>query len=129
MDKQWMQSPLRRAQGLGSASAGVEHWWTQRVTAVALVPLTLWFVAFLIALRGSDYNIVIAWLRAPVTTILMVLLLIMLCHHMALGLQVVIEDYVHSDRVKIPVVVAIRYACLGLAVAGIIATLHIAFDR
>ena len=129
MDKQWMQSPLRRAQGLGSARAGVEHWWTQRVTAVALVPLTLWFVAFLIAFRGSDYNIVIAWLRAPVITILMVLLLIMLCHHMALGLQVVIEDYVHSDRVKIPVVVAIRYACLGLAVAGIIATLHIAFDR
>ena len=129
MDKQWMQSPLRRAQGLGSARAGVEHWWTQRVTAVALIPLTLWFVAFLIAFRGSDYNIVIAWLRAPVVTILMVLLLIMLCYHMALGLQVVIEDYVHSERVKIPAVVAIRYACLGLAVAGIIATLHIAFDR
>ena len=124
-----MQSPLRRAQGLGSAREGVEHWWTQRVTAVALIPLTLWFAALLIALSGSDYNIVIAWLRAPFVTILMVLLLIMLCHHMALGLQVVIEDYVHSDRVKIPAVVTIRYACFGLAVAGIIATLHIAFDR
>ena len=101
----------------------------QRVTAVALIPLSLWFVALLIALTGSDYNVVIAWLRAPVVTILMVLLLIMLCQHMALGLQVVIEDYVHSDRVKIPAVVAIRYACLGLAVAGFIATLHITFDR
>ena len=129
MDKQWMQSPLRRAQGLGSARAGVEHWWTQRVTAVALIPLTLWFVAFLIALRGSDYNIVIAWLRAPVATILMVLLLIMLCYHMALGLQVVIEDYVHSDRVKIRSGGGNTLCLSGLAVAGIIATLHIAFDR
>ena len=129
MNEQWMQSPLRRAQGLGSAGAGMEHWLMQRVTAVALIPLSLWFVALLIALTGSHYNVVIAWLRAPVVTILMVLLLIMLCQHMALGLQVVIEDYVHSDRVKIPAVVAIRYACLGLAVAGFIATLHITFDR
>ena len=129
MDEQRMQSPLRRAQGLGSAGTGVDHWWTQRVTAVALIPLTLWFAALLIALSGSEYNAVIAWLRTPFVTILMVLLLIILCQHMALGLQVVIEDYVHSDRVKIPAVVATRYVCFGLAVAGIIATLRIAFDR
>lgn len=129
MEKQLMQSPLRRAQGLGSTGRGVDHWWTQRVTAVALIPLTLWFVALLIALSGSDYNAVIAWLRTPFVTILMVLLLTMLFQHMALGLQVVIEDYVHSDRVKIPAVVAIRCACFGLAATGIIATLHIAFDH
>ena len=127
MERQSMRSPLKRAQWLGSAKEGVEDWWIQRVTAVALIPLTLWFAALLIALSGSDYNAVIAWLRTPFVTILMVLLLIMLCQHVALGIQVVIEDYVHSDRVKIPAVVAIRYASFGIAVAGIIATLHIAF--
>ena len=69
----------------------------QRVTAVALIPLTLWFAASLIALTGSDYNAFIAWLKAPFVAILMVLFLIALFHHMALGLQVVVEDYVHSD--------------------------------
>ena len=103
-----MRSPLSRARGLGSAREGVEHWWMQRVTAVALIPLTLWFAASLIALTGSDYNTFIAWLKAPFVTILMVLLLIALFHHMALGLRVVVEDYVHSDWAKIPAVVAIR---------------------
>ena len=100
----------------------------QRVSAAALIPLTLWFVVSLIALTGSDYNAFIAWLKAPFVAILMVLLLIALFHHMALGLQVVVEDYVHSDRAKIPTVVAIRLACFALAVAGIFATVRIAFD-
>jgi succinate dehydrogenase / fumarate reductase, membrane anchor subunit len=128
MDGQRMRSPLSRARGLGSAREGVEHWWMQRVTAAALIPLTLWFVVSLIALIGSDYNAFIAWLKAPFVAILMVLLLIALFHHMALGLQVVVEDYVHSDRAKIPTVVAIRLACFALAVAGIFATVRIAFD-
>jgi succinate dehydrogenase / fumarate reductase membrane anchor subunit len=123
-----MRSPLGRARGLGSAREGVEHWWMQRVSAAALIPLTLWFVVSLIALTGSDYNAFIAWLKAPFVAILMVLLLIALFHHMALGLQVVVEDYVHSDRAKIPTVVAIRLACFALAVAGIFATVRIAFD-
>jgi succinate dehydrogenase / fumarate reductase, membrane anchor subunit len=128
MDGQRMRSPLGRARGLGSAREGVEHWWMQRVSAAALIPLTLWFVVSLIALTGSDYNAFIAWLKAPFVAILMVLLLIALFHHMALGLQVVVEDYVHSDRAKIPTVVAIRLACFALAVAGIFATVRIAFD-
>jgi len=128
MDGQRMRSSLRRARGLGSAREGVEHWWMQRVTAAALIPLTLWFVVSLIALTGTDYNAFIAWLKAPFVAILMVLLLIALFHHTALGLQVVVEDYVHSDRAKIPTVVAIRLACFALAVVGIFATLRIAFD-
>lgn len=123
-----MRSPLGRARGLGSAREGVEHWWMQRVTAAALIPLTLWFVVSLIALTGSDYNAFMAWLKAPFVAILMVLLLVALFHHMALGLQVVVEDYIHSDRAKIPTVVAIRLACFALAVAGIFATVRIAFD-
>jgi succinate dehydrogenase / fumarate reductase membrane anchor subunit len=128
MDGQRMRSPLGRARGLGSAREGVEHWWMQRVTAAALIPLTLWFVASLIALTGSDYNAFIAWLKAPVVAILMVLLLIALFHHTALGLRVIVEDYVHTDWAKIPAVVAIYWACFALAVAGIFATLLIAFD-
>jgi succinate dehydrogenase / fumarate reductase membrane anchor subunit len=128
MDGQRMRSPLGRARGLGSAREGVEHWWMQRVSAAALIPLTLWFVVSLIGLTGSDYNAFIAWLKAPFVAILMVLVLVALFHHMALGLQVVVEDYVHSDRAKIPTVVAIHLACFALAVAGISATVRIAFD-
>jgi succinate dehydrogenase membrane anchor subunit len=128
MGGQRMRSPLGRARGLGSAREGVEHWWMQRVTAAALIPLTLWFVVSLIALTGSDYNAFIAWLEAPFVAILMVLVLVALFHHMALGLQVVVEDYVHSDRAKIPTVVAIRLACFALTVAGVFATVRVAFD-
>jgi succinate dehydrogenase / fumarate reductase membrane anchor subunit len=74
------RSPFDHTQGLGSAREGVDHWWTQRVTAVALIPLTLWFAAALMARARGDYGALILWLRAPVTTVLMVLF-----YHMALG--------------------------------------------
>ena len=122
-----MRSPLGRARGLGSAKKGVEHWWVQRVTAAALVPLMLWLSIALIGGVGSSYATVVAWLRAPLTTILMVLLLIALFYHTALGLQVIIEDYVHSGRKKLPVLVLARLACVALAVTGIVMVLRIAF--
>ena len=127
MNGQRMRSSLGRARGLGSAREGVEHWWVQRVTAAVLIPLTLWFAASLIALTRGDYNTFIDWLSAPLVTILMILLLISLFHHMALGLRVIVEDYVHSNWAKIPTVVAIRLTCFALAVTGIFATLRIAF--
>jgi succinate dehydrogenase / fumarate reductase, membrane anchor subunit len=99
----------------------------QRVTAVALVPLTLWITASLFTRARGDYDAFILWLRTPFTTVLMVLLLIALFYHMALGLQVVVEDYVHTERMKIPAVVVIHLGCFALAVAGIVATLHVAF--
>jgi succinate dehydrogenase / fumarate reductase membrane anchor subunit len=126
MDRQNTRSPLARALGLGSAKEGAEHWWAQRVSAVALVPLTLWFVASIIAHTGSDYVTFIDWLRTPIFTILMILLLIGLFYHTALGLQVVIEDYLHSAA-KFVVLVIMRQCCFALAVAGIIATLRISF--
>lgn len=119
------RSPLGRATGLGSARDGVDHWWLQRVTAVALVPLALWFLGSLIAVSDSDYGAVIAWLSSPSAATLMVLLLIALFYHSALGLQVVIEDYVHSGA-KIPTLIAIRLGCFALAVVGVLATLRIA---
>lgn len=121
-----MRSPLARAIGLGSAKAGVEHWWAQRVSAVALIPLTLWFVASLIAHTQSDHATFLAWLRAPLNAVAMILLLLALFHHTALGLQVIIEDYIHS-RARFAVLVAMRLTCLALAIAGAMATLHIVF--
>jgi succinate dehydrogenase / fumarate reductase membrane anchor subunit len=126
MDRQHMRSPLARAMGLGSAKMGVEHWWAERVSAVALIPLTLWFVASIIAQTSSDYATFVAWLRMPFTSIMMILLLAALFYHAALGLQVVIEDYRHAGA-KFAALVIMRLSCFGLASAGIIATLHIAF--
>lgn len=112
--------------GLGFAKTGVAHWWLQRVTAVALVPLLMWFIASLIAHAGGDHGAMVAWLGKPVVAILMVLLLITLFQHMALGLRVVIEDYVHTDRWRFAAVAAVQIGCLVLTVAGVLATLAIA---
>jgi succinate dehydrogenase / fumarate reductase, membrane anchor subunit len=126
VDKQRTRSPLGRAIGLGSAKEGVDQWWMERVTAVALVPLTVWFAASVIALSGSDYAAFIAWLRTPLAMTLMVLLLIALFYHTALGLQVVIEDY--HTKARVLAVMAVRLGCFALASAGIVATLRIAFS-
>jgi len=124
MNKLNPRSPIARARGLGSAKEGVEHWWAERVTAVALVPLTIWFAASIIAAAGSDHASLITWLGSPLSSVCMVLLLIALFYHTALGLQVVIEDYVHSGA-KTPLLVAMRLGCFALATAGIFATLRI----
>ncbi|MBA3897514.1 MAG: succinate dehydrogenase, hydrophobic membrane anchor protein [Sphingomonadaceae bacterium] len=123
-----MRSPLARAMGLDSAKDGAGVWWTQRVSAVALVPLSLWFAASIIARTGSDYASFIAWLRMPLVATLMILFLIALFHHIALGLQVVIEDYVHSGA-KFAWMIGARLASYALAIAGIMAILRIALSR
>lgn len=127
MDPQNMQdmrAPLARAIGLGSAKAGVGAWWAERVSAVALVPLTLWFTASIIAHTGSDYATLVVWLKTPLTAILMILLLIAVFYHTALGLQVVIEDYIHSGA-RFAAVIAVRLGCSALAAVGIVAILRI----
>jgi len=124
MSGQRRRSPLGIANGAGSAKHGVEHWWLERVTALALVPLAVWLIASLIAHENGTYGSAIAWLKTPTVSILMILLLIALFYHTALGLQVVIEDYIHS-KLKILVVAATHLGCFALAVAGIWATLRI----
>jgi succinate dehydrogenase membrane anchor subunit len=119
-----MRSPLAQASGVGSAKEGVEHWWRERVTAVALIPLTLWFFGSIIMHGRDDYVAFIAWLRAPFTTLMMVLLLIALFYHAALGLQVIIEDYVHSAA-KIPALIIVRLGCFALVTTGILAVLRV----
>jgi succinate dehydrogenase / fumarate reductase membrane anchor subunit len=121
-----MRSPLGRAIGLGSAKEGVEHWWRQRITAIALVPLTLWFVVVVIRLAGADLDTVYGWLGHPVPAILLLLLLVATFYHSALGLQVVIEDYVHAEGAKLALLIIMRLVCFALAVAGVFAVLRIA---
>lgn len=123
-----LRSPLGRAMGLGSAKEGVMHWWAQRVTAAALVPLGLWFVISIIALTGADRGAVVAWLHAPFPAIVMVLTVIAVFYHMALGIQVVIEDYVHCEWIKISALVLNRLLSFALAVSAIFAVLRISFQ-
>lgn len=127
-EDQRLRSPLGRALGLGSAKAGVAHWWAQRVTAVALIPLVLWFVAALVALTGADRSMVVAWLREPFPAIVTVLLLIAGLYHMSLGIQVVIEDYIHNEATKISAIVFNKLVAFAIAAAGIFAVLRIAFQ-
>ena len=87
-----LRSSLGRARGLGSAKEGVQHWWVQRMTALALVPLCLWFVASIVGLAGAPREEVVAWIGRPVPATLLLLLVAAGFHHSQLGLQVVIED-------------------------------------
>jgi succinate dehydrogenase / fumarate reductase, membrane anchor subunit len=121
-----MRSPLGRALGLGSAKEGVEHWWLQRITAAALVPLSVWFVIAIIRLVGADIETVREWVAAPLPAILLILLLIATFWHASLGLQVVVEDYVHAPLTKLGLVIVVRLGCFAFAVAGIFAVLSMA---
>lgn len=117
-----------RTRGLGSARRGTDAWRAERLTAVALVPLTLWLVTSLVALGGADRAAFVAWQSRPLNGFLTILLLIAVFRHTALGLQVVIEDYVHSAA-KVPLLIASHFLCFAICVAGVLATLSIMFAR
>lgn len=122
-----LRTPLARAKGLGSAKEGVSHWWAQRVTAIALVPLALWFVMSVIGLVGADYNTVSEWLRSPLQSTLMVLFLVALFYHSQLGLQVVVEDYVHTEGVKTGLLLGLKFLLAFFAVVAVLSVLRVAF--
>jgi succinate dehydrogenase / fumarate reductase membrane anchor subunit len=116
-----LQSPLGRALGHGSAKSGFQHWWGQRLSAAALVPLGLWFAASLVGMPSLDYWAVSAWVGEPLHAILLILLLLALLFHSNLGVQVVVEDYVHHSAAKLLALVAIRFAHVAMAIAGLYA--------
>jgi len=122
-----MQSPLGRVLGLGSAKEGVEHWWRQRTTALALAPLVLWFVISVIAMIGADRTAMVAWMHSPMLAVLMIVLIVATFYHAALGLQVVIEDYVHGEAMRLTVLVVMRALCILFVVRGVLAVLTLAF--
>lgn len=122
-----MQSPMGRVLGLGSAKEGVEHWWRQRTTALALVPLTIWFVIWVIAMAGADRAAMVAWMHNPISAVLMIVLIVATFYHAALGLQVVIEDYVHSEGLRLATLLVMRALCILFVVRGVLAVLTLAF--
>ena len=120
-------SPLNRVSGLGSAKTGVEHWWAQRLTAAALVPLGLWLAVALAGLEELSYPAVVGFIQAPLNSVLFILTLLTLSYHSQLGVQVVIEDYVHSAGIKVFSLAAVAFAHVAVAVAGVFAVLKVAF--
>ena len=124
-----LRTPLARVRHLGSAKDGTTHWWMQRVTALALVPLTVWFVAALVFHLGAGYAATAAWIGHPVTAVLLLVLIVATFYHAYLGLQVVIEDYVHREWLKIASILAIKFASILLGLAAVLATLKVLFGQ
>ena len=120
-----LRSPLGRVLGLGTAKDGTEHWWAQRLSAVARAVLGLWFTVSLLRLPGFEQATVVAFIGTPLNTILMALLCATLAYHSYLGVQVVLEDYVHGPALKVISLVASRFAHIFVAVASIYAVLKI----
>lgn len=122
-----LRSPMGRVLGLGSAGDGTEHWWTQRVTSVAVLVLGLWFLLALQFLPGLGHEDIVAWLARPWNAVLMLLLIGTLAVHSDLGVQVVIEDYVHQPFLKTASLVLQRFAHVLVSAAAAFAVLRIAF--
>jgi succinate dehydrogenase / fumarate reductase membrane anchor subunit len=120
---------LGRALANGSAKHGVDHWWAQRVTAVALVPLGVWFLASLVYMAGVDYATLVQWMQHSWNAVLLVALILVMAHHSYLGLRVVVEDYVHAPGARIATLVALQLAHVLIATAGVFAVLKIALGN
>ena len=122
-----LRSPLGRARGLGSAHAGTGHSWAQTVTAIALVPLSLWFVCGMIRMIGASRHDVAAWLSGPVPMVLMILLIVATFHHLQLGVQAVIDDYVREPVMHMTSLLLVKGAAIVLALLCIVSVLRIGF--
>lgn len=120
-----LRTPLSRVLGLGSAKEGVEHWWWQRLTAVALIPLSIWFVVNALCLVGADYHEARLWATRSLNVTLLIAFVGVLLHHAQLGLQVVIEDYIHNEAWKLTLLLAIKFLSVFLFV-GVVVRLFLA---
>jgi succinate dehydrogenase / fumarate reductase, membrane anchor subunit len=122
-----LESPLARVLGRGSAKEGVHHWWVQRLTSVALVPLSAWLLFSLLSLPALDHATLVAWLRGGWAAVLMILLVVVGSWHSHLGVRVVVEDYVHGKGAKTALLVLVAFAHVLLAAAGTFAVLRVSF--
>jgi succinate dehydrogenase / fumarate reductase membrane anchor subunit len=122
-----MESPLGRVRGLGSARSGAHHWWLERLTSVSTLLLFVWFVVSLLRLPALDHETVTEWLRSPLAAVPMLLLIVSTFWHLKLGLQVVIEDYVHEEGVKLFSILVLNFFTIAGAALAFFAVLKIAF--
>lgn len=122
-----MRSQLGRVRGSGSAHSGVHHWYAERVTAIALVPLTLWFIYAMLHLLGQPQPVVAAWVARPWNTALLLALVAAAFHHMQLGLQVVYEDYIDAKWLMNVFILATKAVAWLLALVAAVAVLRLAF--
>lgn len=122
-----MRTPLKTVRGFGSARTGTGHFWHQRLTAIANIPLIVFFLGIVIALAGKPYGAVIATLSIPIVAILLILAILSVSYHMYLGVQVVIEDYVHDEGRRTALVVANLFFTMFVALASIFAVVRISF--
>lgn len=121
------ENVLGRVLGLGAAKTGMHHWTTQRLTSVALVPLSLWFVVSAVGLTGADYPVFVGWLSEFGNLVLMILFVAVVFHHAQAGVQVVIEDYVSCEATKIASIMLTKFVAMFGAVSCVVAILLVAF--
>jgi succinate dehydrogenase / fumarate reductase membrane anchor subunit len=121
-----LRTPLARIEGLGAAKSGTLHFWHQRMSAVALVPLSIWFVASALAYVGADQGAVAAYFAQPVNAVPMFLFILASTYHMSLGLQIIIEDYFHNEGQKIALLMLNRFAAWGIGAASSFALIKMA---
>lgn len=121
-----LRTPLGRVLGLGAAKQGVQHWWMQRLTSLALVPLSIWFVVSLLALPSLGHATVVAWMSQSWTALLLILFVLVATWHSQLGVRVVVEDYVHGHGAKTLLLVSVSFAHVLIAAAGVFAVLRVA---
>lgn len=120
-----MRTPLKQARGMGSSRSGVGHWWAQRFTAIILVPLGIWFLWFVLGLVHADHAAAMAAIGQPLNALLLIVFLACMFWHGALGLQVIIEDYVHTPWLEITLQLALRFAAWLAVLGGVMAILSI----
>jgi succinate dehydrogenase membrane anchor subunit len=122
-----LSSAVGRVLGKGSAKYGVDHWWAQRVSAVALVPLAVWFLVSLLFIPRFDYATLAQWMNHTWNAVLLVALVLVIAQHSYLGVRVVVEDYVHHPGARILTLLVLQFAHVLIAAAGVFAVLKIAF--
>ena len=121
-----MRSDLGRVRGLGSAKEGVNHWWMQRLTAIALIPLTIWFIISIASHSRADHAETVNWLSSPLVAVFMILLVTSTLYHALLGVQVIVEDYIHHEGRKFALLIGLKFVFLILGVAAVFSLLKIA---